>query len=66
MLRQGEGEERRIVPFAAATRTRGRRPPDGASETRGAILFFTGVRYQRIADEVAPERSAAPDRRVGS
>ncbi len=40
-----------VIPFAPR-----RRPPDGVPEsdrTQGAILFFTGVRYERHAEPVA-------------
>lgn len=41
--------------------TASRRPlPNGAE---AAILFFTGVRYSRLSDEVAPETTTPRRRR---
>ncbi len=42
-----------VIPFSAATTRRFRREADDAS--RGQILLFTGVRYERM-----PEADALP------
>ena len=39
-----------VVPFAAGAPRRFRREPIAGSEPRGQILFFTGVRYERLTD----------------
>lgn len=46
-MSQPLGEERRVVPFAAPS-GRERRRNTEAAEARGAILLFTGVRYERM------------------
>ncbi|UMY18714.1 hypothetical protein MMB17_05155 [Methylobacterium organophilum] len=43
-----------VVPFPAAAIRRFRR--DEAEGPRGAILLFTGVRYERLADDDAAQR----------
>lgn len=54
-MAQPQGEERRVVPFAAPAGRVRRRLMEEA-DGRGAILLFTGVRYERgvSADAVAP------------
>jgi hypothetical protein len=49
-MSQPLGEERRVVPFAAPL-GRVRRESADESGARGAILLFTGVRYERLAPE---------------
>ena len=47
-MSQPLGEERRVVPFAAPSGRERRRSTQDAG-SRGAILLFTGVRYERMA-----------------
>ncbi|KQP11305.1 hypothetical protein ASF28_09770 [Methylobacterium sp. Leaf99] len=50
-----------VVTFPAAGRRRFRRADDAAPDPRGAILLFTGIRYERMAE---PENPAEPDKRA--
>lgn len=52
-MSQPQGEERRVVPFAAPP-GRERRTVVDESRARGAILLFTGVRYERIGQTGSP------------
>lgn len=52
-MSQPLGEERRVVPFAAPP-GRMRRRLIHEADGRGAVLLFTGVRYERAADSEAP------------
>ena len=69
-MSQPLGEERRVVPFAApAGRVRRRLVEDPVG--RGAILLFTGVRYERAGDGGAVPAAhrgslPAPDPRRGT
>lgn len=60
-MSQPMGEERRVVPFAAP---QGRMRRRAVEETgaRGAILFFTGVRYERtgVAAPAVVGQAGAP------
>lgn len=60
-MSQPMGEERRVVPFAAP---HGRTRRRAVEETggRGAILLFTGVRYERreIAAAAVVAQAGAP------
>ncbi|MDO9426223.1 MAG: hypothetical protein Q7T93_05270 [Methylobacterium sp.] len=49
------------MTFPAAGRRRFRRADDAAPDPRGAILLFTGIRYERMAE---PETPAEPDKRA--
>ena len=51
-----------VVTFPAAGRRRFRRTDDTAPDPRGAILLFTGIRYERMVDDLAePETLAGPE-----
>ena len=58
-MSQPLGEERRVVPFAAP-RGRVRRESVDEAGVRGAILLFTGVRYERLDPEPAEPKSRRP------
>ena len=55
-----------VVTFPAAGRRRFRRADEAAPDPRGAILLFTGIRYERMveADLADPETPAEPDKRA--
>ncbi|MCJ2081644.1 hypothetical protein [Methylobacterium sp. J-090] len=50
-----------VVTFPAEGRRRFRRTDDTVRDPRGAILLFTGIRYERMAE---PEKPAEPDKRA--
>lgn len=55
-MSQPLGEERRVLPFAAPRGHVRRESADDAG-ARGAILLFTGVRYERPDPEPAEPKS---------
>ena len=62
-MAQPQGEERRVLPFTAPAGRVRRRLMEEA-DGRGAILLFTGVRYERGAgtDAIAPAHRDPPPR----
>ena len=60
-MSQQLGEERRVVPFAAPP-GRVRRRLIQEADGRGAILLFTGVRYERAGDGAVPAADRGPAR----
>lgn len=63
-MSQPLGEEGRVVPFAAP-QGRVRRPGVEETGARGAILLFTGVRYERIGvvEPTETTRADSPTKR---
>ncbi|WP_204262521.1 hypothetical protein [Methylobacterium sp. BTF04] len=43
-----------VVTFPQSHGRRFRRPADDEAATRGAILLFTGIRYERMAEPPVP------------
>jgi hypothetical protein len=63
-MSQPQEEERRVVPFAVPPGRMGRRLVEDA-DGRGAILLFTGVRYERCVRDpavTAPQDAPPPPR----
>lgn len=45
-----------VIPFQPRPRSTA---AEGAASREGTILFFTGVRYERVAEPAAPKPRAA-------
>lgn len=67
MIGASETGRGRVLSFSASSRRQRRRAPSNEGQ-KGAILLFTGVRYERVDDEpraTLAERASSGDCRLG-